>query len=102
MHLPVALHRHPRARGAHRDEDLQRRPLVARTVRVLNRTRGTVLSERGRVADDLVSRGIGLVVTSSLRPGDGLLITKTSAITMLFIRYVLDAAFLDPRGRIAA
>ena len=49
-----------------------------------------------------MSRGIGLLVTSSLRPGDGLLITKTSAITMLFMRYAIDVAFLDPRGRVVA
>ncbi len=76
------------------------RHLVARLVRVLNRTRGTVLSERCRVADDPVSRGVGLLLTGTLAPGEGLLLTKTSAITMLGMRYAIDVVFLDASVRV--
>jgi hypothetical protein len=42
-----------------------------------------------------VTRGVGLLGRAGLSEGDGLLITKTSVITMLFMRFAIDALFLD-------
>ena len=50
------------------------------------------------MADNFVSRGVGLMLTPSLSPGSGLLLTHTNAITMLFMRYAIDVAFLDAGG----
>jgi hypothetical protein len=52
------------------------------------------------VADDFLSRGFGLIPRSALRPGEGLRITKTSAITMWFMRFAIDAVFVDRAGRV--
>jgi hypothetical protein len=35
-----------------------------------------------------------------LRDGEGLLITDTSNITMFFMRFAIDAVFLDAHGRV--
>ncbi len=50
----------------------------------------------------MLSRGIGLLLTPSLVSGSGLLLTRTSAITMLFMRYAIDVAFIGARGRVVA
>jgi len=52
------------------------------------------------VADSFISRGLGLIPRSSLRPGEGLRITKTSSITMFFMRFRIDAAFIDRQARV--
>ena len=35
-----------------------------------------------------------------LADGEGLLITKTNAITMVFMRFAIDAVFIDRGGRV--
>jgi len=47
-----------------------------------------------------VSRGVGLLLRSSLEPGEGLRITKTSSITMWLMRFAIDAVFVDKAGRV--
>jgi uncharacterized membrane protein (UPF0127 family) len=54
------------------------------------------------VADGFLSRGIGLLLTPSLPRGSGLLLTRTNTITMLFMRYAIDVAFIDRGGRVVA
>lgn len=66
--------------------------------RVLNVTRATTVANRCRIADSLLSRGIGLMGRSRLGEGEGLLITRTSTITMLGMRIRIDAVFLDGEG----
>src|SRR5207237_4391110 len=79
LHLPVALHRDPRARRALRDEVLRfvldRSPgsaqetpseqVVSSTIRgpllVRNRTRGSVLATRCDVANNPLTQGLGLI-----------------------------------------
>jgi uncharacterized membrane protein (UPF0127 family) len=52
------------------------------------------------MADSFLSRGLGLLPRSSLKIGEGLRITKTSSITMLFMRFAIDAVFVDRAGRV--
>jgi uncharacterized membrane protein (UPF0127 family) len=52
------------------------------------------------MADSFLSRGLGLLPRSSLKIGEGLRITKTSSITMLFMRFAIDAVFVDRVGRV--
>lgn len=82
-----------------------RRPLgltatSARIVTVRSLTRGTVVAARCAVADDLLSRGIGLLGRSGLGDGEALLITRTSTITMLLMRFAIDAVFIDRSWRV--
>jgi hypothetical protein len=52
------------------------------------------------VAASFLSRGIGLLGRSRLAEGEGLLITKTASITMLFMRFAIDAVFVDRGGHV--
>lgn len=67
---------------------------------VRNRTRGTSLATDCRLADTFVSRGVGLLASAPLREGQGLRITRTATITMLFMRFSIDAVFVDATGRV--
>ena len=67
---------------------------------VRNITRGTVLATRCRVADSFLWRGLGLLTRSGLTDGEALRITKTSVITMWFMRFRIDAVFVDRHGRV--
>jgi uncharacterized membrane protein (UPF0127 family) len=59
-----------------------------------------VLATRCDVANSFLSRGFGLIPRSSLAEGEGLLITKTGSITMFFMRFAIDAVFLDRSLRV--
>lgn len=69
-------------------------------LRVQNETRNACLVERGRVADSFWTRLRGLLGTSSLPPGDGLLIEHCSSIHSFGMRYPFDALFLDRDSRV--
>ena len=56
---------------------------------------GAVVCERCVVADSPVSRMKGLLGRAELPPGEGLLIKPASSIHMWFMRFPIDAVFLD-------
>jgi uncharacterized membrane protein (UPF0127 family) len=73
---------------------------MADVVRATNRNRGTVVAERCRVARSLRDRTVGLLGTASLPAGDGLWIERSPSIHMFFMRYAIDAVFVDGDGRV--
>jgi uncharacterized membrane protein (UPF0127 family) len=56
---------------------------------------GGVVCERCEVADNALRRMKGLLGRSSLGVGEGLLIRPASSIHMFFMRFPIDAVFLD-------
>jgi len=54
-----------------------------------------VVATRCDVANSFLTRGFGLIPRSGLSEGEGLLITKSGSITMFFMRFAIDAIFLD-------
>jgi uncharacterized protein len=56
---------------------------------------GQVVCERCVVADTPVSRARGLLGRGELPPGEGLLLRPASSIHMFFMRFPIDAVFLD-------
>src|SRR5258706_13717108 len=66
-----------------------------RRFEVRNRTRGTLLGDRVRLADTPRSRGIGLLRENGLEPGAGLWIFPCEAIHTFWMRFSIDVAFLD-------
>jgi uncharacterized membrane protein (UPF0127 family) len=68
-------------------------------VRVL-REDGTVLCARCAVADNPWTRLRGLLGRSGLEPDEGLLIRPTNSIHMLFMRFAIDAVFVDRTLRV--
>jgi uncharacterized protein len=59
-----------------------------------------VLATRCAIANSFLTRGLGLIPRSHLDEGEGLLITKTGSITMFFMRFAIDAVFLDRSLRV--
>lgn len=60
-----------------------------------NLTRDTCLAARARVADNALSRLVGLLRDTSLAPGDGLWIVPCNSIHSFGMRFVFDAVFLS-------
>ena len=56
---------------------------------------GRAVCERCVVADTPVSRARGLLGRTELPPGEGLLLRPASSIHMFFMRFPIDAVFLD-------
>jgi uncharacterized membrane protein (UPF0127 family) len=68
--------------------------------RVLNRTRRSVAIERCRVARSLRDRTVGLLGTAEIPAGEGLWIERSPSIHMFFMRYPIDAVFVDRHGKV--
>ena len=61
---------------------------------------GRVVSERCLIADTPRLRMRGLLGRADLPAGEGLLIRPTNAIHMWFMRFAIDAIFLDEHGEV--
>ena len=68
--------------------------------RVVNVTRDTVVGDRIRVARTMTERSVGLLRTPHLAAGEGLWIERSPSIHMFFMRYPIDAVFVDAGGRV--
>jgi uncharacterized membrane protein (UPF0127 family) len=64
-------------------------------VRFVNSTRKTVLAERAFRARTIFSRFKGLLGTSELATGRGLLLDPCNGIHMFWMTYAIDAVFVD-------
>jgi uncharacterized membrane protein (UPF0127 family) len=73
---------------------------AASTERVENVTRGTVVAERVRVARTMRDRTIGLLGRDAIAADEGLWIERSPSIHMFFMRFAIDAVFLDADGRV--
>jgi uncharacterized protein len=69
-------------------------------VRVINASRGTALVERCHVASGLGDRTRGLLGRPGLAAGEGLYIERAPSIHMFFMRFAIDAVFVDQAGRV--
>ena len=59
-----------------------------------------ILGVRAEVADTFAKRTRGLIGRPPPGPGEGMLILKCNAIHTFFIRYPIDATFLDRENRV--
>lgn len=71
-------------------------------IRVLNRTRGTVLGSRVRLADGLWSRSRGFLFRPAPSAGEGILLSPCRAVHMYGVRFPLDVVFLSDTGQVVA
>lgn len=69
-------------------------------LRVLNETKGTVVAEQLRVADNFWSRFWGLMGRRALPEGHGLLLRPSFSIHTAFMRFAIDVVFLDRENRV--
>jgi uncharacterized protein len=73
---------------------------MANLLTATNLTRGTRLTERGRVADNAISRLVGLLRDKMLAEGDGLWIVPCNSIHSFWMKFEFDAIFLDKNLRV--
>ena len=62
--------------------------------------RRTILGVDAEVAETFAERAKGLIGRKSLAPGTGMLITKCNCIHTFFMRFPIDATFLDREGKV--
>ena len=70
------------------------------TQAVIRKEDGTVVCGRCVVADSAWTRGKGLLGRSSLDEDEGILLKPGSSIHMFFMRFPIDAVFLDGEQRV--
>ena len=61
---------------------------------------GTLFGDQIEVADSFFARFRGLMLRKSLQPGGGLLLKRCGAIHCCFMRFPIDAVYLDREMRI--
>ena len=66
-------------------------------IRVLNRTRETVLAEAADVADTSQKRRTGLLKHTSLPSGEGLWISPCEGVHSFGMKFAIDLVYLDKR-----
>jgi hypothetical protein len=69
-------------------------------IRLVNRTRGAILANRVERAERMLDRMRGLLGRAALRDGDALAIAPCGSIHTFFMKFEIDAVFLDQRGRV--
>jgi len=67
---------------------------------VKNRTRNVVLSEQAELADTFFSRMRGLLGRRTFSAGEAMVITRCNSIHMFFMKFPIDAIFLDQDSRV--
>jgi uncharacterized membrane protein (UPF0127 family) len=75
-----------------------RSPFKNRVVRILSLKDQSVIAEKCNVADRFVPRLRGLIGTTRLAPGEGLLLYPCNDIHMWFMSIAIDVVFLRPRA----
>src|SRR5690349_24605938 len=70
--------------------------------RAIHERSGKVLAEQLEMPRTIVGRGLGLMFRKRLEPGRGMWINpcEGGSITMLFMRFPIDAVFLDSKERV--
>jgi uncharacterized membrane protein (UPF0127 family) len=66
----------------------------------LTKDDGTMVAQPLEIASSFLARGMGLMGRRSLPQDGGLLIHHCNGIHMMFMRFPIDAVFLDKKGRV--
>jgi len=69
-------------------------------IRLVNRTRGAILADRVERAERVLDRMRGLLGRTALGDGEALAIAPCGSIHTFFMKFAIDAVFLDRRGRV--
>jgi uncharacterized membrane protein (UPF0127 family) len=69
-------------------------------VRAVHERTGNVLAEELEVERGFIGRTAGLMFRSRLDPGQGMWINPCNGIHMMFMKFPIDAVFLDRKERV--
>lgn len=71
-------------------------------MKIINRTRNTILADKARIADSFSARLVGLLNRSGLNPGEALILDPSNSIHSIFMRFTFDAIFLNRDQKVLA
>ncbi|MFH0867967.1 MAG: DUF192 domain-containing protein [Candidatus Woesearchaeota archaeon] len=71
-------------------------------VKIVNKTKNTILAEKAEIANTPLKRMKGLLDKVALEHGEGLIIKPCSSIHTFFMRFCIDVIFLDRNNRVVA
>jgi uncharacterized membrane protein (UPF0127 family) len=69
-------------------------------MKIINRTKNTLLAENAVLADTLLKRTKGLLGTADFKPGEAMVITSCNSIHTFFMHFPIDVLFVDKNYRI--
>ncbi|EKE02764.1 MAG: hypothetical protein ACD_20C00337G0035 [uncultured bacterium] len=69
-------------------------------MKVINKSNQKLVADRVRVANNPISRIVGLLNRAGLEKGEGLLIVPCNGIHSFFMRFRFDAVFLDKGNKV--
>lgn len=76
-----------------------RLPAIPR-MKIFNKSKNTIIAENARLADTFKTRMKGLLGRRELPAGEALVITQCQSIHMFFMRFAIDAIFVDKQNRV--
>lgn len=69
-------------------------------MQLINKTKNTILAYDAAVADNPYKRVIGLLNRKEFKKGQALIIKPCQSIHTFFMRFPIDALFIDKEGRV--
>jgi uncharacterized membrane protein (UPF0127 family) len=75
---------------------VEQRPLYT----FVNQTKSTTLATKGRLADNWYTRLRGLLGRNKIEQGEGLFLMPCNSIHMFWMRFAIDAIFVDQHGKV--
>jgi hypothetical protein len=67
-------------------------------MKIINKTRNIVLADNAAMVDTVFTRLRGLLGRNRLKEGEALVIQPSNSIHMFFMRFAIDALFVDKRN----
>jgi len=71
-------------------------------MKVTNSSKNTILADKAKVAEGFFARLIGLLNRKSLNQGEALVLSPSNSIHSFFMRFTIDAIFLDKAAKVIA
>lgn len=69
-------------------------------MKIINSSKNTLLADNAQIANTFLKRLIGLLNRKSLGQGDALILSPSNCIHSFFMRFTIDALFLDKSGKV--
>jgi uncharacterized membrane protein (UPF0127 family) len=69
-------------------------------MKIINKTKNTVLAENVILADTALKRLRGLLHRGQLDPGEALVLRPCNSVHMFFMRFAIDVLFVDKQNRV--
>ncbi len=69
-------------------------------MKICNITKGTAIAQSASIAETFLARLIGLIGKDVLQTGEALVIRRCNSIHMFFMRFAIDAIFVDDKNRV--